>query len=770
MRATSSPDGPSFTRPVYFAPVPPTSVTLLGHEVRRSEDPELLTGQAQFLADLPAPGALDACFVRSSVAHGILRTVDVSAAREQPGVHSVWTSTDLGLAPIGNDPNLARPLLAAERVRFAGEALAVVLADTRAAAVDAAEHVVVTIDPLPAVVTIDQAVEPDTSVLFPDHGSNVVGGRHHDLDESFFSEADVVVSARLHHNRVAPVTMEPNGALAVPEDGGTLMLWASTQGVFGVRSEVARVLGVDPDQVRVRAPWVGGGFGAKGGVYNETLIVAALAQRLGRPVRWVETRPENLVNMTHGRGQVHAIDVGATRDGRLSGLRVRAWADTGAYPQRGGFIPMVTRFMSAGVYRWPRHDFSAVTVLTNTTPTGPYRGAGRPEAAALVERAVDMTAAALGMDPVELRRRNFPSPDEFPFTTATRAVYDSGDYGAALDKALELAGYDELRAEQRQLRQDTEAGRQLGIGVACYVETSGMGSEFGSVEVERDGSITVVTGSVPHGQGHETTWAQIAASVLGVPIDTVKVVHSDTSRVDRGTGTFGSRSLQLGGSAVHRAATAVLERARHLAAEQLEANPEDIVVLESGSLGVAGVPTSAIPWARLAEVAAAEHVELHESLDFESGGSFPFGCHIAVVEVDTATGATKLRELVAVDDCGVVINPLLCEGQVHGGLAQGVAQILFEEVLYDTEGNPLTTTLVDYGVPSAADLPSFRTAHTVTPTLGNPLGAKGIGESGTTGSVAAVWNAVVDALAPYGITHLDPPFTPEKVWRAIQDA
>ena len=742
--------------------------TVLGHEVRRTEDPDLLTGRADFLADL-AVGAdvLDAVFVRSAVTHGEVRSIDAAAARTAPGVHSVWTAADLDLPSLGHDPHLARPLLATDRVRFVGEPVAVLLASSTAAGVEAAESVVVDIAPLPVAVRVEAAAEAGAALLFPDHGSNVVGGRHHDDDPAFFEGADVVVSARLHHNRVAPVTMEPNGALAVPDGDGGLTLWVSTQSVFGVRGETARTLGIDPDRIRVRAPWVGGGFGAKGGVYVEALVAAALAVRIGRPVRWVETRPENLVNMTHGRGQVQQIEVGATSDGRLVGLRVRAWADVGAYAIRGTFIPMVTRMMSAGVYRWPHHDFSALTVVTNTTPTGPYRGAGRPEAAALVERAVDLAAAAIGMDPVELRRRNFPSPEEFPFTSATGTIYDSGDYAGALDKALELARYEELRAEQRRRRDDPTAAL-LGIGVACYVETSGRGSEFGSVEIEDDGSVTVVTGSVPHGQGHETVWAQIASSVLGVPFESVRVVHSDTARVDHGTGTFGSRSLQLAGSAVHRAAGEVLAAARALAAELLEADVDDIVILDDGRLGVAGVPTSALDWARLSREAAGRSLVLSSALDFTSDGSFPFGCHVAVVEVDRETGRTTLRDIVAVDDCGVVINPLLVEGQVHGGLLQGVAQILFEEVLYDDAGNPLTTTLVDYAIPSAADVPSFRTAHTVTPSPSNPLGAKGIGESGTTGSVAAVWNAVVDALAPFGITHLDPPFTPEKVWRAMQ--
>ena len=744
---------------------PGSTVSVLGHEVQRSEDPDLLTGRARFVADLPADGVLSAVFVRSAAAHGQLGAVNRSDAEGRPGVHSVWTSESLSLPPVGGEPNLARPLLAVDRVRFVGEPVAVVLAASAEQAVDAASAVYFDVEPLPVVVDPVTAVGEDAPLLFPDHGTNVVGGRHHRPEDEFFAEADAVVSGRFRHNRVAPVTMEPNAALVIPEDDGSLTVWVSTQSVFGVRSEVARIVGLDPDQVRVRAPWVGGGFGAKGGVYGEVLVIAALAQRTGRPVRWLETRSENLLNMTHGRGQVQDVEVGVKRDGTLAGLRVRAYADVGAYALRGTFIPMVTRIMSGGVYRWPRHDFSAVTVVTNTTPTGPYRGAGRPEAAALVERAVDMAAGAIGMDPVALRRRNFPTAAEFPFRSATGAVYDSGDYAASLDLALRMAGYDDLRREQSHRR--AEGRDPLGIGVACYVETSGRGAEFGSVTVEADGTVTVVTGSVPHGQGHETTWAQIASSVLGVPVSAVRVVHSDTARVDHGVGTFGSRSLQLAGSAVHRASGDVLTAAKKLAADLLEAAEEDLVV-QPGGLAVAGVPSARLDWSRLAAEATDRGQRLGSAIDFESDGSFPFGCHIAVVEVDRQTGAVRLRDMVAVDDCGVVINPLLAEGQVHGGLAQGIAQILFEEVIYDADGNPLTTNLADYAIPSAADVPAFRTAHTVTPSPNNPLGAKGIGESGTTGSVSAVWNAVVDALTPFGVVHLDPPFTPEKVWRAMQ--
>jgi carbon-monoxide dehydrogenase large subunit len=426
----------------------------------------------------------------------------------------------------------------------------------------------------------------------------------------------------------------------------------------------------------------------------------------------------------------------------------------------------VTRLMSSGVFAIPKIDFGVTPVVTNTTPTGPYRGGGRPEAASLVERAVDAMARSLTIEPVELRRRNFPPGSAFPFTTATGTTYDSGEYEAALDEALRLADYDALVEERSRRREDPSAAL-LGIGIACYVETSGRGGEFGAVEVHDDGTVTVVTGSVPHGQGHETTWAQIASATLGVPFEVVRVVHSDTALVDHGVGTFGSRSAQLAGSAVREAAEVVLERARALAAEMLEASPDDVVVLDDGRLGVAGVPASGLTWAEIAVEATRRATPLAHELDFDSVGSFPFGCHVATVEIDRETGGVTLRDLVAVDDCGVVINPLLAEGQVHGGLAQGIAQILYEGVRYDDDANPLTTSLLDYLVPAASELPSFRTAHTVTPSPNNPLGAKGIGESGTTGSIAAVWNAVLDALAPFGVTTIDPPCSPEVVWRAM---
>jgi aerobic carbon-monoxide dehydrogenase large subunit len=743
------------------------SRTVLGHELPRVEDDAILGGAARYVDDLAVEqGAAAAVFVRSEDAHAVLRGIDTADARAMPGVVGVFTDADLGLAParaMGGDGALDRPRLARDRARFVGESVAVVVAETRAQAVDAAERVVVDTTPLSAVARADDAIAEGAPLLFEAFGANATMGAVPAAAGAAWPEAEVVVRARIVHPRVAPVPMEPNACLVVP-DGDRLVVWASTQSVFGVRDEISRALDLDAHHVVVRAGAVGGGFGAKGGVYNEQIVVAAVARRLDRAVAWVETRRENLLNMTHGRDQTHDLEIGARRDGTIVGLRTRALANVGAYPVRGAWIPMVTMFMASGVYRIPEIEFHAVPVVTNTTPTGPYRGAGRPEAAALTERAIELLAIELNMDAVELRRRNFIPRDAFPYTTATGATYDVGDYDRALTEALQHSDYDTWRARQADRRAGNDV-RQLGIGVACYVEVSGRGGEYGSVRVAADGSATVVTGSVPNGQGHETTWAQITSSVLGIPVERITVVHSDTERVPHGVGTFGSRSAQLAGSAANNAAAAVLEQAQRVVADLLEASPDDIVVFDDGRVGVNGVPATAVSWDQIANAAPEP---LFAEVDFQSDGSFPFGAHVAVVEVDTETGRVEVMRLVAVDDCGTVLNPLLAAGQVHGGVAQGLAHMLFEEVRYDEHANPLTASLMDYPVPSAAELPSFEVHHTVTPTPRNPLGAKGIGESGTTGATAAVWNAVVDALRPYGVTNLDPPFTPERVWTAMR--
>jgi carbon-monoxide dehydrogenase large subunit len=570
--------------------------------------------------------------------------------------------------------------------------------------------------------------------------------------------------------------MEPNAAVAVPDpERDALTLYVPCQAPFSVREVVADALGLAADRVRVVAPAVGGGFGARIATYPEQVAVAAVARRLGRPVRYVESRSESMLAMSHGRAQVQEVELGATRDGRLVGLRARLVGDGGAYPGEAAYLPGSTRLMASGVYRIPRIEVATACVATNTTPVAAYRGAGRPEATALLERAVDLLAAELAIDPAELRRRNLIPPDAFPYQTPTKARYDTGDYRAALDGVLGVAGYRELRAEQAERRRRGDR-RQLGVGLAVYVEVTGFGSEYGAVAVQPDGLVTVSTGTSPQGQGHETSFAQLVAATLGVAPEAVRVVHSDTALLPRGDGTMASRSLQVGGSAVLQAAELVMDKARALAAHLLEAPAEDVAVFPGEGLGVAGAPSTALAWSELAAAAADPRRRpagmppgLDAATDFTlQGSTYPFGAHLAVCEVDLETGLARALRHVAVDDAGRILNPLLAEGQVHGGIAQGIAQALFEEVRYDQAGNCLTGTLASYAMPSAADLPAFETLRTQTPTPLNPLGAKGIGESGAIGATPAVQNAVVDALAHLGVTHIDLPLTPERVWRAIQ--
>jgi len=764
----------------------PTSGSILGNAVRRTEDPRILSGEARYFDDLPVPGLLHLAFVRSTIAHAHLQSVDTSEAAAMPGVVAAYAAADLGLDPLQGfamvPPAFARPPLASDRVRFVGDIVAAVVAETRAQAVDAAELVLVDYDPLPALVDPEAALEEGAAVLFADHGSNVAIEFNFGEDATVFDGADVVVEGRFVNQRLAAVPMEPNGVLVeigTEDDPAGLTVHVPTQNPHGVRDPLAEVLGLEPGQVRVVAPAVGGGFGAKAGLYPEHVIAAAAARTLGRPVKWAETRSENMVAMNHGRGQIQYIELGLKRDGTIVGLRGRVVAEAGAYPGIGGFLPYLTRSMAQGVYRIPKIQFNSISAATNTTPTGAYRGAGRPEAAALLERIIDMAADELEIDPVEIRRKNFLAPDEFPLTTVTGANYDVGEYARALDEATRVAGYDELRREQAARRERGDA-TQLGIGVSCYVEVTagGLFSEFGAVAVHEDGSVTATVGTSAHGQGHETAFAMIVAELLGVPMESVRVVQSDTAVVPRGTGTMGSRSLQTAGSAVYRASESVLEKAKRLAAHLLEASVDDIVVHEGGTVGVAGVPATALEWGELSQAAhddarRPDDMEpgLASELDFNQGeATYPFGAHVAVVEVDTETGRVELIRHIAVDDCGRILNPLLVSGQQHGGIAQGVAQALYEGVVYDDDGNPLTGNLMDYAMPSAAELPSFESSNTETPTPLNPLGAKGIGESGTIGSTPAVQNAVVDALSVYGIRHLDMPLTAERVWRAIQDA
>ena len=754
-----------------------TPGSILGHAVRRREDPRLITGAGRFVDDIHPDRCLHVAFVRSTLAHATIRSVDVAAASAAPGVVAVLTAADLGLpARVAFEmvaEVFARPPLADGRVRFVGEPVALVVAESPQAAVDAAQLVGLDLEPLEVVVDPEAARHAGSTLLFPAHGSNVANHFAPHGDDDVLAGAEVTIQGRFVNQRLAPVPMEAEAILVVPE-AGRLSIWATSQTPFGLRATIASSLGIAVGDIRVVVGDMGGGFGAKAGARPELIVVAAAARKLGRPLKWIETRSENLVGMTHGRGQVQYVKLGATRDGRLVGLHARVLADVGAYPGIATFLPFLTGQMSAGVYDMPAIDYEAHCVVTNTTPLGAYRGAGRPEAAAMVERAMDMLAVELGMDPAELRRRNLIPPDQFPHTTKGGATYDSGEYERALDKLLEISAYPELRAEQARRRERGDR-LQLGIGLSVYVEVTavGIGPEWGAVRIESDGTATVRCGTTSFGQGHETSLAQIAAEQLGLPLESVLVIHSDTDAVERGTGTVGSRSMQHGGSAVHQAAQEVRHKARDLASHLLEASPEDIVFV-AGTIGVAGVPERSISWASLA-AAAANRDRLPEGMepglaaeaDFAGDGSYPFGAHCAVVEVDMETGDARLARFFAVDDCGRIINPLLAEGQVHGGIAQGLGQALLEEVVFDERGNPRSASLLDYLIPSIGEIPAVVTATTETPSPNNPLGAKGIGESGTIGSTPAIQNAVVDAVSHLGVRHIDMPLTPERVWAAI---
>ena len=756
-------------------------MTAIGDAVRRVEDPPLVTGSAHYTDDLAIPGAVHAVFVRSTLAHARIGGIDSAAAAAAPGVIAVLTAAELDLQPMppsAGPPVFARPPLAREVVRFMGEAVAVVVASGREQALDAAELVEVDYEPLDVVVDPLAAAASGAPLLFPDHGSNVIVESPWTGEAARPEACEVVVRAHLVNQRVAPAPMEPNVAAAAPNpENGGITVWVPAQAPFWTRGALAGALKLEPERVRVTVPAVGGAFGGRIFTYPEVVVVAAVAVRLERPVRYVESRSESMLSMTHGRAQVQEVELGATRDGTVTDLRVRIVADGGAYPGDDALMPQQTVLMLSGPYHIPRIEAHTQVVATNTTPVTAYRGAGRPEATWLLERMLDLLAAELGMDPAEVRRRNLLQPDAFPHETVTGAKYDSGDYQASLDRVLELAGYQQLRADQARRRRDGDR-LQLGIGLATYVEVTGFGPELGSVAVEGDGRVTVLTGTSPHGQGHETAFAQLVAATLGVGMDQVRVVHSDTMLVPSGGGTMGSRSLQIGGSAVLRAGEEVLAKGRALAAHLLEARVEDVAVHPGQGLGVAGAPATALSWSELAQAIAdpaRRPADMDSALSAQvsfgmEGSTFPFGAHVAVVEVDVETGLVRLLRHVAVDDSGRLLNPLLAEGQVHGGIAQGAAQALLEEVRYDAEGNNLTGPLASYSMPSAAELPFFDTARTETPSPLNPLGAKGIGESGAIGSTPAVHNAVVDALTPLGVSHIDIPTTPERVWRAIQEA
>ena len=663
------------------------------------------------------------------------------------------TAASLGLPKLVPWPptpdRYARDLLAVHKVRYVGDPIAVVTGASVAEAEDLADDVYAEIEPLSAVVS-------------PEDSREVAFEVEPLVDPSVLEDADVVVEATFVNQKLAPVPLETNSILVVPDDDGAgLCIWVSTQFPWDIQSSVASALELEPGRVRVVAPAVGGGFGAKGHTYPEHIVVAAIARRTGQPVAWQETRSENLLNMTHGRAQIQHVALGAKRDGTITGLRVDVVADAGSYPHVGAWLPNYTRLMCTGTYRIPRVAFSARSMVTNTAPVGAYRGAGRPEATAFLERSISLLARELDIEPVEIRRRNLLERHHTNHVTPSGAVYDSGDYRGSLDRVVELSGYDSLRREQ-SLRRARNDQWLLGIGVSTYIEVTGNGptEEFASVAIEPDGSATVLSGVSSHGQGHQTTYAQIAAAQLCLPMERIRVIQSDTGVVPRGSGTYGSRSLQLAGSAVDKAAEAVVAQACQLAAERLEANAADMVVYDGIGVGIIGSPSTAIPWAELAPLAV--------EFDFDQGArTYPSGAHVSVVEVDRETGAVRVIRHVTVDDCGNVINPMLAQGQQHGGIAQGVAQALWEEMSYSADGQPVTSSLLDYLAPSPEVLPSYETHSMVTPTPLNRLGVKGIGEATTIGSTPAVHNAVLDALALLGVEHLDMPLSPEKIWRAI---
>jgi carbon-monoxide dehydrogenase large subunit len=756
--------------------------------VVRTEDPRLLTVGGTYVDDLREPELAQAArvtFVRSPIAHALITGIDVSAAREAPGVVAVLTAADLddlpppppdsGLtgtegAPLPLGGHWSEPLFAVDRVRFVGEPVAMVITDDRYQGEDAAELVSVDYEQLPAVVGVDGALAGE-SLLFPPAGSNVAVSTGTPADSAPFDGCDAVVERVITNQRLAPVPLEGRAVAARWADG-KLTTWVSTQNAQIARFILAGALGLDPANIRVVAPDVGGGFGAKIGIDRDGLMVAWAAKHVGRALRWAETRSENMLGMTHGRAQRQVVKIGGSSDGRILAYRLEIAQDTGAYPRMGGFLPFLTSLMAAGPYDIGHVETAYQVVVTNATPISAYRGAGRPEATAAIERAVDLFAAEIGMDAAEVRRINLVPADRFPYTSGSGATYDTGEYVAGLDKVLAGAGYAELRAEQARRRERGDV-LQLGIGVASYVEITAVdadGGETARLVVHDDGTATVYTGSSAHGQGHHTAWAMLVQAELGIDMSQVTVIHGDTDLVPVGVGTYASRSLQLGGVAVQMAAVEVKEQGRKVAAEMLEASEADLELdVDRGVWQVRGDPATSTSWAQVA--AHAGDAGLAADVNYTEGKpTFPFGTHLAVTEVDTETGKARLIRHVTVDDAGTVLSPVLAEGQRHGGIAQGVAQALLEEMVYDTQGNPVTGTLVDYAIITATELPSFELLASETPATVNPLGAKGIGEAGTIGATPATQNSVIDAVSHLGIRHIDMPLTPARVWAAISEA
>jgi carbon-monoxide dehydrogenase large subunit len=757
--------------------------SILGERVIRKEDPKFLTSGGKYLDDLndvpELAGAAHVAYARSAVAHGTITSIDTADAAGMPGVLGVFTAADLGLEPVPSpfNPTVARTLLASDRVRYVGEPVVAVVAETREQAIDAAEAVFIDYDVLEAIVDPEAALGSSVH-LYPDAGGNAVFdstalGAPDVTGDEYFADCEVTASGRFVNQRVAPCPLEVRGSAAAWIDG-RLHQWVSTQHAQGIKGVYVASNKLEADQVRVRTPDVGGGFGAKIGTYPEEILLGELAKRVARPVRWTETRSESMMGLGHGRAQVQQVTIGGSRDGTVTHYRLQVIQDSGAYADMGTILaPFMTRPMSSGVYAIPNIECRTTSVVTNTTPTVAYRGAGRPEATAAIERAMDLFAAEIGKDPAEVRRINLIPPFTEPHTTVVGQTYDVGDYVGSLDRVLEAADYTALRAEQRARRESGDPV-QLGIGVSIYVEiTGGVGNgENAKIEVHDDGTATIYTGTSPHGQGHDTAWSMIASAKTGIPIDQFDLVWGDTDLTPVGDGTMGSRSLQQGGAAVDKAAIELAEAGKKLAAQALEAAEADIELdLQSGTFHVAGTPAVSKSWAELAAVAKGNSEELTIDTRFDApGATFPFGAHVAVVEVDTETGQVRLVRHIACDDAGTVINPLLLDGQRHGGIAQGAAQALLEEVRYDDDGNPITSNLADYAMISATELPSFELVPMETPTFINPLGAKGIGESGSIGATPAIQSAVVDAVSHLGVRHIDMPTTAERVWQAIQSA
>jgi carbon-monoxide dehydrogenase large subunit len=762
---------------------------LVGAKVKRREDPRLIRGLGQYVDDISLPNTLHVAILRSPYAHAKIKNLEMGAARGYAGVIAVVSGSEIsdqiGPLPVsGGNETLRVPkhhVLAVDKVCYVGDGVAAVVAEDRYTARDALDLIQVEYEPLPVVADPEKALASGSPVIHSEWPDNVAfrsEQKQGNLAQAF-KDADKIVKQRLVHQRLAPIAIEPRGVMAhyLPSDK-ELTVWSSTQIPHMLKGHLAQMLKLPENEIRVIAPEVGGGFGSKLNVYAEEGLLAYLALKLQRPVKWIEGRRENIQTTIHGRGQVGEVEAAVKKDGTILGLRYRVIADIGAYHQLfTPAIPPFTGLMLSGCYKIPAISVEVRAAFTNKMSTDAYRGAGRPEATYVIERMVDRIAQELRIDPLKVRTKNFPKPAEFPFKTATGVAYDSGNYQLALSKALKLAGYEKLRRDQKRLRSQ---GRYLGIGVSTYVEICAMGPkgmwEYGKVEVEPSGKVTVLSGASPHGQGQQTSFAQIVADELGVELDDITVVHGDTATVPKGIGTFGSRATAVGGIAVYQAAQQVKEKAREIASHLWEVDADDLV-FSDGQFSVKGVPRKTLTIKQIAREAQQPgklpkkmQPGLAAESQFEpSNFTFPFGAHICVVEVEPQTGRAEIKKYVAVDDCGKTINPLLVDGQIQGGIVQGLGQALYEEVIYDENAQLLTGSLMDYALPRAADVPHLNLTRTETPTPVNPLGIKGIGEAGTIGSAPAVVNAVVDALAPFGVTHIDMPLTPQKLWTLCLD-